>query len=245
MPDWFNWGFALPESYWVSAHRRGMRRRDLLASLGAGVSFLAGCQSVTGDPSTTHSPTASTPQGESACRLPGTRRVSLQNALTLPENAGLEVTTTLEQAHITPDTPGSLTVTVTNTGETRATKFTDTADCHLFNRPHGKSAPAGLWLYRQQNAPTSEMETCWREATKPENTRTYEDYGCARVRFEAGDSFSTTYAVWDDYATEGYLPPDTYRFETTIPLWASTDEDHDAVTRYDWWFELNVTNPES
>ena len=188
---------------------------------------------------------ATAPQDDSACELPGARRISLQNSMTLPETAGLEATATLEQARITSDTPALLTVSVTNTGKPKATKFLDTEDCHLFNRPRGKSTPMGLWLYRQQNAPTSDMETCWREPTQPENTRTYEDYGCGRVAFEAGDSFSTTYAVWDDYATKGYLPPGTYRFDTTIPLWPSTDADHDAVTRYDWAFELTVTTPDT
>lgn len=162
--------------------------------------------------------------------------------MTLPETAGLTVTTTLKQARITADTPAQLTITVTNTGETRATNLADTEYCHLFNRPRGKSNPAGLWLYRKQDAPRH-GKTCWQEAKPPEETRTYVDIGCGRAQFPSGASITTTYELWDDHATGGYLPPDTYGFDTTIPLWTSIDDETDP-TRIDWTFELNVTNPD-
>lgn len=208
-----------------------MDRRTYVASLGATTSLLSGClNAVTNRPPAT------------ACTMPEPRRVTISETSGLPARAGLEIDTTLERADITPDAPARLSVTVTNTGEPRYAQLADAEYCHLFHRGRGQSTPAGVWLHRQQNAP-DHAGTCWQQPRRPEETRTFISIGCNLAQFGAGESISTTYEVWDDFGTEGYLSPTTYRFDPAIPL--RTTKTDDSPTRVDWWTKLTVTNPDA
>ncbi|WP_136689103.1 hypothetical protein [Halorhabdus amylolytica] len=217
-----------------------MRRRDLLSALGIGIGSVVGC-STTPENSATTGPTETltatlTP---SQCTVPQPRRVSIANTGTIVDDAGLEITATLQRGTIDSDGPALLSVSVTNTGEGRYTNVADAPYCHPFNREHGGSTPDGIWLYRREEIPEI-GETCWRAANNLEDTRTFVDIGCSRQQFDAGDAITTTYHVWDDYAVEGYAPTGTYRFESSLSLWPS--EESEDIQSVDWWLELSVSD---
>lgn len=205
-----------------------MRRRALLGSLGASLSFVSGCQERGGLGS------------DGSCSIPGRRRVSVGDRTDFPAEVGVSVKLRLETGGFTRSRPVQLTISIKNTGNQIYTKYTDDDQCHPFNREAGRSDPRGLWLYRHQDTPSSDTGACWQEDTPPQTTRTFSGYACAPSEVPAGESIVTGYDVWDDYATEGYFQPGTYRFETTIPI-QHTPGDDQELTRYDWWFELDVT----
>ena len=218
-----------------------MRRRELLSALGVGIGAVAGC-STTPETSATTGPTE-TPTATplpTQCTVPQPRRVSIATTGTVADDAGLEITPTLQRGRIDSDGPARLSVTVTNTSERRYTNVADAAHCHPFNREHGGSSPAGLWLHRREDVPKM-SETCWRAENDPEDTRTFIDIGCDRHPFDSGESITTTYQVWDDYAVEGYAPTGTYRFETSLSLWPSAE--FGDIQSVDWRIELSVSDP--
>ena len=210
-----------------------MNRREVLAALGASTSLLTGCLG-TGVDSTPPTETPSTSRGE----LPATRWVSISDTAAIPPDTGLSVTASVERDRIAPDETARVTITLENTGTGRATDIADREYCHLFNRGAGGSAPRGLWLYRPQDAPASRDGGRWSQDET--GTRTYIMIGCGKQQFDSGDAISTTYEVWDDYVTDEYLSPSTYRFETDIPLWESV-ADRDNPRTVEWWFELELS----
>jgi hypothetical protein len=165
----------------------------------------------------------------------------------MPEDAALSVAATMERERITADATARLRVTLTNAEATRETDIADEEHCHLFDRSRGGSDPSGLWLYRRQDAPTDREGECWTQTESPANTRTYVAVGCAKRTLAPGESVATTYELWDDYATDDYLPPGTYRFDAAIPVWTASDDggDDDPDRVLDWWLDLRVTDSES
>ena len=209
-----------------------MNRREVLAALGASTSLLTGCLGAGVD----SSPPAETSTSPEV--LPATRRISVTNTAEIAPDANLSVTASVERGRITPDETARVTVALENTGADRATSVAEEEHCHLFNRMWGKSEPRGLWLYRPQDAPANRDGGRW--SPDKTGTRTYIMIGCGKHQFDSGDAISTTYEVWDDYVTDGYLSPGTYRFETDISLWDSVT-DRSKSRSVEWWFELDVS----
>jgi hypothetical protein len=212
-----------------------MRRRTALAALGSGVALLAGCLETDESPGGGTTTAATTTNGD----VDATRQVAVADTATVPSDAGLSVTASMERERVTSAATALLTVEVENTGAARATDVQDAEYCHPFDRFHGGSNPAGLWLYRSEDAPTREGDR-WTQDINPGDSRTFVDIGCGRQPFAAGASVTVTYEVWDDYESEGYLPPGSYRFETSIPLWDAVEDDGDPRV-VDWWLELDVS----
>lgn len=217
-----------------------MNRRALLASLGTTAGLLAGCQELDASTRTTAQP-ATTPEPRTAsdCRFHGHRTASLVETGGLPDEAGLDIEATLDPNEIAEHETARLTVTVTNTGPTRMTHLADEEYCHLFDRGHSISGTT-LRLFRQQDAPPVDEGDCWRKDKDPSETQTFIDIGCRPREFRPGDSISTTYELWHYYAADGYFPPGTYHFSTSIALWPPDDEA--AETSIDWWLELEITD---
>lgn len=213
-----------------------MHRRALLATLGTGVSLLAGCQTQQQSKATT-----APPPDPAKCKSPEERRIELIDTADVPESADLSITATMERQQVTSESPAQIRISLTNKGAKRATTVTETEHCHLFNRTYGGSDPAGLWLYRQQNAPDNRVGKCWtRDAGK---TRTFVSIGCGKQTFASGESITTTYEIWDDYVTEGYFPTGTYRFSRSIPIWSTENTEGDPDRKIDWWMDLKVSQP--
>lgn len=214
-----------------------MDRRALLAALGTNASLLAGCQTREREPTTDHLPKPST------CESPGDRHVAISDTASVPADADLSIDTSMGRTQVTADAPARLRIDVTNTGAPRGIDISDQRYCHLFNRTAGKSDPAGLWLYREQDAPTESVGKCWTKQAS--ETRTFVSVGCPVQTIAESESVTTTYEVWDDYATDGYFPTGTYRFSQTISLWAGTGEyDGEPDEQVDWWIDLRVSDSE-
>jgi hypothetical protein len=215
-----------------------VRRRTVLASLGASVPF-AGCRGI-GSPDRTDSDTATPP----TCESPEPRRVELAGTATVPDEARVSATVTVERGRSTADAPARFTVSLRNDGPDREIDVTDDGRWHLLNRGKGRSDPTGLWLYRVGDAPTDRAGDCWTRDRSPRESVGFDGYGCGRYPFESGETVATTYGVWDDYTADGYLRPGTYRFDASVALWERVDEttatDPDPVV-VDWWFELSVS----
>mgnify|MGYP000380350152 CR=1 FL=1 len=212
-----------------------MRRRSVLASLGA-CAGLAGCRTAgTSDP--TDTPTETPPP----CGSPGTRRVELAGAGPLPADADLSATVTAERTRSTAEAPARFAVALTNDGPDRAIDATDDDRCHLLNRGVGRSEPRGLWLYRADDAPTDRAGECWTRDLPPRDSVGFDGYGCGRSPFDSGETLATTYEVWDDDTADGYLRPGTYRFDASVALWNGPDDESDPAV-VDWWFALSVAD---
>ncbi|MBV0926039.1 hypothetical protein KTS45_17685 [Halomicroarcula limicola] len=170
------------------------------------------------------------------------RYVYVTNTAEVPAGVDLRFTAVTERSEVTDDATATLLVSVRNTGADRAVDAFEGEGCHLFNRSRGGSTPAGLWLYRAQNAPGPGDDGRWTRDREETNSRTYDAYGCGMAALSAGEAVVTRYAVWDDYATSGYLEPGTYRFDVTLRVGPS--EDSDDWREVPWWVELAVVDPD-
>jgi hypothetical protein len=188
--------------------------------------------------------TLSTSAGADPSGSPERRTVSIADTGAIPSDADLSITASLPRKQITSEAPARLTVEVTNRGSHRAIDLTDGGYCHLFNRGRGGSDPAGLWLYRKQDTPDDRADDRWTLDRNATDTRAFVMVDCSQETFANDESITTTYEVWDDYVADGYLPPGIYRFDASIGLWSSVDDDSDPRL-VDWWLELEVTAPES
>ncbi|QLH84105.1 hypothetical protein [Halosimplex pelagicum] len=215
-----------------------MRRRAVLTSLGA-CATLAGCQEP-GSADRTADGTETPP----TCGDPKPRRVELAGAATVPDEPRVSATVTVERERSTAEAPARFTASLRNDGPDRAVDVTDDNRCHFLNREKGRSDPNGLWLYRAGDAPTDRAGECWTRDRPPRDSVGFDGYGCGRSPFESGGTIATTYEVWDDYTVDGYLRPDTYRFDASVALWTEpageggTDSEPAVV---DWWVELSVS----
>lgn len=214
-----------------------MRRRTVLASLGVSAA-LAGCRGI-GSPDPTDPDTATPP----TCESPEPRRVELAGTATVPDEARVSATVTVERGSSTADAPARVAVALRNDGPDREIDVTDDSRCHLLNRGEGRSDPDGLWLYRVGDAPTDRAGDCWTRDRPPRGSVGFDGYGCGRSPFDSGATVATTYEVWDDHIADGYFRPGTYRFDVSIALWDAVDsgEAAEEPAVVDWWFELSVS----
>jgi len=213
-----------------------MQRRGLLATLAATASGgFAGC-GAGGSNSPTRTP--------STCDDHVPRRIDRTGAGSVADPADLSIAATVERARSTPTAPATLAVTITNEGDARAIDVTDGPRCHVFERDSGLSDPRGLWLYRAGDTPDDRAGECWMRAATPPERVGFDGYACGQYLVATGDSVTTVYEVWDDYATDGYFETGTYRFETDVSVYSNGDAD-DPVRSIDWWLEISVSTVRS
>ena len=53
----------------------------------------------------------------------------------------------------------------------------------------------------------------WTRKADPDDPKAWAACGCLSRVYTEGESVTNEYVLWDDYRVEGYLVPDTYRFE--------------------------------
>lgn len=209
-----------------------MNRRALLSSVATtGLLGVAGCQqfrAITGDDNTQ-------------------RVVKLADQDSGPESHQVRITVDLLEQSVTDAHPARLEVSTTNEGPRRALSVGREL-CSLFNRSDGGSDdPAGLWLYRPEDAQDLDREDDrWEPDRSRFSNRSYPAYGCGATRYDTGDSVSTEYEVWDDYSEGGYFEPDTYRWVQEIQLWDDPDAagTESPTTTFTWEFSLTVERPD-
>lgn len=210
-----------------------MKRRTLLAGLGAGVAGTAGCLD---SGSAGRSPTPSSEPEPPSCDSSAQRRIALGETASVPPDAAISIDVDVERATPTSEEPALLKVRLTNEGEEREIAWPADARCHPFNRDRGFSDPRGIRLHYRTETPEDRLEPCWtRDAVPHERNPGWNGYGCSRVTVETGETITYPIEVWDDFRIEGYMPTGTYRFRahpTTVP-------EADVV---EWWFEIEVEN---
>lgn len=201
-----------------------MNRRTYLAALPLVASATAGCLGSVGSP-------------PSADSHPD-RSVALSAVDSLPDDIGFTVDAAVSVSDVTERHPAEVVLTATNEGERRDVSV-GTEMCHPFNRSDGRSESGGLWLYPADDEPDEQVEGRWEyDADGPVE---YPAYGCTRRTWDAGESRKYVYAVWDDFETEGYYEPGTYRWEHLVSV--APPESHldgEATAEATWAFELTV-----
>ncbi|WP_178917155.1 hypothetical protein [Natronomonas gomsonensis] len=152
----------------------------------------------------------------------------------------------LEQT-VTETHPAHVQITTTNEGPDRALSI-GSGRCSLFNRSDGGSDdPAGLWLYRPEEAQDLDREpNRWEQDKSRFSDRSSPAYGCGAFKYSSGESMRTEYKVWNDYAEDGYIEPGTYRWEREIQMWDNPDAEgtEQPTTTFQWGFSLTVKDEE-
>lgn len=229
-----------------------MRRRIVLLTVGgalAGTS--AGCNNSTGEgESPTPSAEASaTPTGMSRTPTEEERQrtVNLDSQDTVPETHQVSINVAVLESAITTAHTARLRVTMTNEGPRRAFRVAG-GYCKLFTDPHaGSNDPAGLWLYQPNETEYLDRRgERWVPDRPPSHPRSYPASACSPQEYKAGESLSTEYEVWDDYQVDGYLQPDTYRWEQEVEIYEDTaarGPDSPTAT-FTWGFSLSIENAE-
>ena len=203
-----------------------MNRRALLRGVGAagvaGTTALAGCTGLV-----TTASTAEIVQQDD-----------------VPEQYGVSIDVELVDSEYTDDHPVRLRTTVTNHGREKLPSLSGNPKCGLFDREKAGSEPPGLWIYSPDTADfATQKDGRWVRDREPDDRQGgFALYACTPEPYAADESRGQVYEVWDDYRTEGYLVPNTYRWEESVEV-ADTDEGwRDAEPRtFDWGFSLDLS----
>lgn len=240
-----------------------MKRRALLAAVGASLVGTAGCSELQGsDSPTTTEPTPETttetttqttrpttgPIDESLPSFDGTtvqRQVSLAGVDDVADHP-IAIDVKLLNDTVTGEQPARVRVTVTNEADEQRAFTPNEGDCALFNREKGVSDPAGVHLYQRDIpgygppcANAGRRGNLWRLNLSASTSCRILAYGCSQGTYDAGETQSSTYRVWDDHSVAGYMPPDTYRFERTVTI-----GDGDESEEFTWGFSLTIEQPD-
>lgn len=221
-----------------------MRRRAVLAAVGTSLAGTAGCSASLGGGTTTtdRTTTRSLPTFDATTVQ---RQVSLADVDDVPDHP-VAIDAELLNGAVTGEDPARVRVTVTNEADEKRYFTNNDGECALFNRGGGASDPAGAHLhqpdfpgYAGPCADPTRRGNLWQLDLSSSTQCLVQDYGCAPVAYDAGETKSTTYQVWDDYTVKGYLPPDTYRFEERVIL-----GENEGDEEFRWGFSLIVELPD-
>lgn len=206
-----------------------MMRRHVLSIFGSGgVIGLAGC--LTGGSS-----------GGGSLQ----RQVSLADQDAVAGDHELRINVELLEPSITDTQPARVQITTTNEGPRRALSI-GIDGCVLFNRDRGGSdEPPGLWLHTLETAKNIERtENRWVRDAPADQLREYLAYGCRPREYDAGESVTNKYEIWDDYRVDGYLDSGTYRWEEEVSIWHDPSSAEEADTTLTWGFSLTNEHPD-
>lgn len=171
-----------------------------------------------------------------------THVLSIADVDSVADEHDLEIDVDLRSRAVTPEKPAVVRVTTTNRGPAR-TISVEEGQCGLFDRDDGVSESGGLVLKRPGLSELADRDgDRWTKDADPDEQRAYDGYGCAGREFDACESIANEYDVWDDYRTDGYFEPGTYRFENEVAI-AGAEEGNawdDPDVTFTWGFEIDV-----
>lgn len=228
-----------------------MERRTLLVTAGGSLAgSLAGCisRSIGSESSTPTDDPTTTPTSTKSHEDTRQRTVTLESQDEVPDTHQVSIEVELLEAAITTAETAALQVTMTNEGQTRGFRAQG-GDCkRLFTGSKaGSNDPVGLWLYQPNEAENLDRkEDRWVSDRPQSKTRSFPAAGCSPQEFESEESISTKYEVWHDYQMDGYLQPDTYRWEQDVEIWDDSEArgtDSPTAT-FTWGFSLSIENAE-
>jgi len=223
-----------------------MDRRKFLCGAATGLGFVTGC--VSDESGSGPEPTADDQRPSATTRVSDgkvQRRVSLASVDEVPNKYSLNIKVELLESTVTATHTARLRVTTTNKGKKRQISIGKDR-CSIFNRNKGKSTPPGLWLYSPEDAENFERNGHrWKRDRDPNAPQGgFPGYECNSPVYATGDSVTSKYLVWDDFRAEGYMEPETYRFETKIFFYPPNDASETPSTAaVTWGFALAVKNP--
>jgi len=204
------------------------------------VAAVAGCSSRERDeePSASTVDTTETP----TCGAVSEQQIELVEAEDISSERGYSIEVTVDRKRVTPERTARVRVRLESTVDGLQTNFRDTEYCSFVGargEPRRGSDPRGLWLYRQGDSP-SPTGDCWTLDRSPSVTRTVERLTCESYDLHAGETVTTTDEVWDDYRSDGYFQPGTYRFGFPVPV-SPEEPDESLPKEPDYWhFGLRV-----
>ena len=205
-----------------------MKRRALLGRLGiVSTACFAGC---IGAPS----------QGTQSKPTPASR-ITSSSQDTIPHQFSFDITVKVIHSQFTEDQPGIIQITTTNNGDPVSLSV-GSGYCSIFNRTKGGSDdPSGLWLHRPETAKNiNRKEGQWVADKSSDEPRGSANAGCMMQTYEKGQSITSTYQVWDDYQTEGYLESGTYRWETDVSISDASSDRESSEESILWGFSLTL-----
>jgi hypothetical protein len=160
----------------------------------------------------------------------------------VPEKYGVSIDVELVNSEYTDEHPVRLRTTVTNHDRERLLSLSGNPKCGLFDRGKAGSDPPGLWVFSPDTADfATRKDGRWVRDRESDHRRAFALYACTPETYAADESRSQVYEVWDDYRTEDYLVPNTYRWEDSVDV-ADGDEgwrDWEPNT-FQWGFSLDL-----
>lgn len=172
------------------------------------------------------------------------RRVALASQDSVADDHEIRIDVEILQPTITATHTARLQITTTNKGPKRAISI-GTDGCALFSRSDGGSdEPPGLWLHSYESAENITRDgNRWVRDNPTEQPRRFLAYGCHPKEYDAGESLTNEYVVWDDFLVDGYLEPGTYRWEENVSIQDEESDSGEPAT-ITWGFSLTVENPD-
>lgn len=214
-----------------------MRRRSIVAALGAGIGSLTGCLgegSSVSESTPTDTPTP-TPRD-------GRRAVGVTSIGAVPDGSPLSHSVGVLRSSVNVDQTARITVEVTNTADQTVW---NAARIPAFGEFVTQDGPAGLRLLLLQ--PDEQYPTvrsgCWRaDLSRSQVNHAYTNVVDDR-RYEPGETKSTQFDVYGHPENTGpCLPPGEYPIEALYVV--SDDSSTDtAEWEYRWGFSLTVEEP--
>lgn len=225
-----------------------MQRRDFLAVAGTALAGTAGCAAPSNAGNSTTEST--TDRFDDLPRFDPSevqRRVSLERVDSVPAEYSVSIDLELLNETVTGRDPANVRATVTNTADEERFITRNEGDCALFDRSDGASESPGLHLHRPglpgfalDCGTASRLRNLWR-LDLPEDARCpIESYGCTPRGYDAGESKSETYQIWDDFQEPGYMPAGEYRFQTRVRV----GRQRETTTQFEWGFSVSVSRPQ-
>lgn len=218
-----------------------MNRRALLAVVAAGLSGCVADPSLASADGADDSKSPETPENADP---KAQRWISIASTDEVPENAELDIIATVTEPNVTAEKTARVEVTTTNRGSAQQVSH-GTDGCSIFKQDRGVSVDDGLVLHHPEKKQwIDRVEGQWSPDRPADEYRAYRAYACGPTEYDESASVISEYDVWDDYRTQGYMRPGTYRFEkrvSTYSMGARFDDEPD--TEFTWGLELRVQKP--
>ena len=203
-----------------------MKRRSLLAGLGAGAVGLSGCLGI--GPSTTSTPTSV--DSEATGQQFQNRAVSLVTIDREPREHNVALTGEITEPEVTAEHTATLRVTFTNEGDSDSMDVAGVRDdMPVIAEDFTYSAPQEYLLVPPRYGQPDRKETCWEvphEAAFNGSTA-----GGEPLRLSSGESVNQEYLLWDRKPDTSCMPTGDYHFGSE---WANEGEP------FKWMLTLSI-----
>ena len=206
-----------------------MKRRPLLAGLGAGAAGLSGCLGI--GTSTTSTPTDT--GSEDADQRFQSRTVNLDTIDREPREHNIALTGEMREPEVTAEHTATLRLTFMNEGDAESMDIAGVRDdMPVIAEDFTYSAPQEYLLVPPRYAQPDRKETCWE--VPHEAAFNGDNAGEELLRLPPGESVSQEYLLWDRKPDTSCMPTGNYHFGSK---WANEGEP------FKWMITLSIQEP--